>query len=122
MDIREVIKVNGIRVRLQPYTELRYEQFLKIQDKIDKYVDKNEDLTFREMPRSDKAKFWKEKAMILWEPDPVMGDDGIPVGLSAEQWDKKTQFFTEKFFEDKAFEHPLLEKTQNFFLNQEFFL
>lgn len=122
MDIREVIKVNDIRVRLQPYTELRFEQWQKVQEKIDKYIDKNKDLKFRDMPRSEKAKFWKEKAMIFWEPEPIMGDDGIPVGLSEEQWDKKAQFFSEKFFEDKAFEFPKLEKTQIFFLNQEFFL
>lgn len=122
LDVREAIKVNGIEVRLIPYTELRYKQLKRVDDDIDKFIQANENLSFSEMDRAKKADFWYRKARILWEPKPVIGDNGDPVTLNKDFWDSKENFFTKKFFMDDNFEYPLLRKSQNFFLNQEFFL
>lgn len=122
LDIREAITVNGVEVRLIPYTELRFEQLKKIDADIDKFVEANENLSFSEMDIKKKADFWYRKAKILWEPKPQIGLNGDPVTLNKDYWDSKENFFTMKFFMDKDFEYPLLKKTQNFFLNQEFFL
>ena len=122
IDIREAIKVNGVEVRLIPYTELRYKQLKRVDKDIDKFVEQNENIRFQDMDKSKKADFWYRKARILWEPKPEIGSNGDPVTLNADYWDKKEKFFTKKFFEDENFEYPLLRKSQNFFLNQEFFL
>jgi hypothetical protein len=114
--------VNGVIVRLQPYSELRHKQLSKVNKEIDAFVDKNQSLTFRDMDRKKKAEFWMKKAQILWEPEPEFDASGELKNMIASHWDKKTQFFTPKFFEDEAFEYPLLQKTQVFFLNQEVFL
>lgn len=121
MDVREQVKVNGITVRLQPYTELRHEELQKVHADIDKYIDKNPDITFRDMPRDKKAEFWMRKAKILWEPEPII-IDGEPRDMIKAHWDAKNKFFTKEFFKDKAFEQSILQKTQVFFLNQEVFL
>jgi len=121
-DFRELIKVNGTPVRLQPYTELRHIQIAKVDVEINEFIDKNPDLIFSAMERSKKAYFWKKKAQILWEPQPEIGVDGEVKNLIKDHWDSKEKFFTQSFFEDSNFEYPLLQKTQVFFLNQEVFL
>ena len=115
IDIREAIKVNGVEVRLIPYTELRYKQLKRVDKDIDKFVEQNENIRFQDMDKSKKAEFWYRKARILWEPKPEIGSNGDPVTLNADYWDKKEKFFTKKFFEDENFEYPLLRKSQNFF-------
>jgi len=104
MDLREQIQVNGVRVRLKPYTELRYKQMQKIEDDIDAFVQQNNDKSFKDIPVKDKAQFWMRKARILWEPEPRFDQNGEPVELTEAHWDKKEQFFTPSFFEDDAFE------------------
>ncbi len=127
LDIREAIEVNGVEVRLIPYTEARYERLMKVNEQIDKYVEEfikenGEDAKFDDMPREKKAEFWYKKARIMWEPKPRTGKDGQPIHLNHDHWDAKENFFTREFFADKNFEYTLLAKTQTFFLNQEFFL
>lgn len=122
LDIRTPIKVNGIEIRLIPYTELRFKQLKKVDKDIDEFVKENESLSFQDMDRKKKAEFWYRKAKILWEPKPQIGANGDPVTLNADYWDKQEKFFTMEFFMDDNFEYPLLRSSQNFFLNQEFFL
>lgn len=122
MDFRETITVNGCKVKLQPYTELKHSLLRKVDKDVDSFVKSNPELKFSDVPRSKKAEFWMDRARILWEPCPVFGDDGIPKGLPETHWDRKEQFFTKAFFENEDFEQSTLEKTQIFFLNQEFFL
>lgn len=123
MDIREQIIVNGnIAVKLQPYTELRFERLQGVEKEIDVFAEKHPDISFQEMKREDKARFWMKKAKILWDPNPVTGEDGLPLHVPADQWDKKNNFFTIEFFLDKSFEYPLLKKSQDFFLTQEMYL
>lgn len=131
MDIREQITINGVMVRLQPYTELRHKKLEQLDKEVDKYTNENPGMTFRDMPRDKKAEFWMKRAKILWEPQPELDRDGnikrslakpFDENLPADYWDKEEKFFTKAFFEDEAFEYPLLEKTQIFFLTQEFFL
>jgi hypothetical protein len=122
MDFREQILVNEVPIRLQPYTELRHKQLANIEGDIDKIVEKNPDMRFKDLDRSVKADIWMKKAKILWEPQPELGEDGKPSKLNAEFWDDKNNFFTKKFFTDPSFEYPLLKKSQFFFLSQEVFL
>ena len=122
MDFRETIKVNGVPVRLQPYSELRHKMLRKVDKEVNEFVYANKQKKFSEVPRSKKADFWFKRAQVLWEPDPELDEDGLPKGLSEAQWDRKKQFFTKAFFEDEGFEYNLLQKSKFFFLNQEFFL
>ena len=122
MDFRERTTVNEVPIRLNHYSELRHRELAKVEEQIDKIVEKNPDVRFTDLDKSIKADIWYKKAKILWEPEPEMGEDGVPVGLNKEFWDSKEQFFTIEFFKDPAFERSLLRKTQVFFLNQEMVL
>lgn len=92
------IIVSGVRVRLQPYSEKRYKDFLAVQKEIDEYVKSNPDIMFDELMEKERkmvATWWKRKADILW-------DSPTPLSLS--------------FFEAETFEVGLLKDTEAYFL------
>ena len=94
-------KVNGVIVRLIPYTEKRRSLLDQINNDINAYVTEHNNLTWEQMPRKKKAEFWKAKAEILWEPE-------RPLGLD--------------FFEADDFEYPILKDTEDFFLMTRLYL
>lgn len=128
MDIRDQITVNNFSIRLQPYTELRHRELKKVDERVDKWFDtQDQNLRFSELDRSKKAEFWMARAEILWEPQPRYNENGEVVDLNddpilPEYWDEKKKFFTKKFFEDPAFEYSLLKRSQDFFLMNVVFL
>lgn len=116
MDLREQIKVNGFPVRLQPYTEKRRKLLSDIDKDIEQYTAKVGAMKWDDMPKADKVSFWKRKAMILWEPQP------LPDQKESDGWDAANNFFSDDFFSDDGFEYPLLQKAEIFFLNSRVYL
>lgn len=118
MDMREIIKVNGIVVRLNMYTEKRASELDKVNSDVKEYLEKitkkDPDVAFRAVPKKIKADFWMRKAQILWDPQEPEEKN--------EHWDDERKFLSRKLFEDPEFEYSLLERTEVFFMNQEVYL
>lgn len=98
---QEQLIVSGRVVSLKPYTERRMKQLVEIQEEIQKYVEKNPDMTIDEIDRKKVAQWWKRKADVLW-------DSEKPLDVS--------------FFESEDFESSLLKKSEDFFLNSRIYL
>lgn len=99
--LESYIKVNGIRMRLLPYSEKRLKLLNEIRKEISDWVEANLDKTIAEVPTEKKADWWKRKASILWEPQ-----ETIPDG----------------FFASDEFESSLLKETEDFFIMRRMYL
>lgn len=93
--------VSGKRVRLNPYTERRFKLLMTVIEEIDRYCEANENVTFMDIDRDVKAKWWKRKGDILWECDEPLDVD---------------------FYKSEDFESSQLKKAQDFFLQNGLFL
>lgn len=93
---RMSIIVNGVECKIQPYSEARFEKLMEVQNQINDYIEKNPDQKFGDPDfRPQRAKWYKAKADILWEP---------------------TKELPLSFFEAKEFESQRLKETEDFFL------
>lgn len=95
------IIVSGVLVKLKPYTEKRFELLKQVTEEIQAYIDKNPEISIDEVDKTQRAKWWKRKAEILWEPEKELD-------LS--------------FFEADTFEFPLLKETEDFFVRSRLYL
>lgn len=93
--IDKYILVNGIRVRLRPYTEKRMKDLNAINTEIDTFIEKNPEVTMDNLDRKKRAGWWKAKADIMWE--------------TAEP-------LKESFFESEEFESSMLRDSEALFL------
>ena len=99
--IDKYITVNGISVRLRPYTVKRMKQLEGINQEVDVYLEKNPGATIDDIERSQIAKWWKAKADVMWEPSAKMD---------------------EKFFESDEFESSMLRDSEALFLTNKQYL
>lgn len=61
--------VNGIRVKLNPYSEARFKRLRAVNEEISMWIDENQEKTITDIPADLKEKWWKEKASIFWTAD-----------------------------------------------------
>ena len=94
-------KVNGVIVRLVPYTEKRRSLLDQVNADIRDYAAKHSDMSWETMPLDKKAEFWKAKADILWDAE-------TPLDLN--------------FFKSEEFEYTILKDTEDFFLMTRLYL
>jgi hypothetical protein len=87
--------VNGIRVKLNAYSESRFKSLRAINEEISEWINNNGNLTIADIPSDLKEKWWKTKADILWTSD-------VP--------------YPEGFFASDDFESGLLKETEDAFL------
>ena len=66
--------VNGIRVKLNPYSEARFKSLRLVNDEISAWIGDNQEKTINDIPADLKEKWWKTKAEILWTPDSPFAD------------------------------------------------
>ena len=66
--------VNGIRVKLNPYSEARFKQLQVVNQEISDWIGENQEKTINDIPAELKEKWWKAKAEILWTPDSPFSD------------------------------------------------
>jgi hypothetical protein len=118
MDLREQITVSGVAVRLQPYTEKRRKALDKVTAEVNEFVAKDPTRSWDDFPVAEKAKFWKRKAEILWEP---VVSESQKKELE-ELWCHKSNFLSDLFFQSDEFEYTMIQKTEFFFLNQRVYL
>lgn len=93
--------VSGKVVRLRPYTEARAVYLREINEDIRKYIAKNPDQAIDDVPRKQRAEWWKRKAEVLWECD-----EDLPMS----------------FFESRDFEQSLLKDSEDFFTTRKLYL
>ncbi len=61
--------VNGIRVKLNPYSEARFKKLKSVNEEISLWIDENQEKTIADIPAELKEKWWREKAEIFWSSD-----------------------------------------------------
>lgn len=99
--IDKYILVSDVRVRLRGYTERRMAQLQEINKEIDVFIEKNPNITIEEIDPKLKAKWWKGKADIMWEPlEPLK----------------------QEFFESEDFESSMLRDSEALFLTNKQYL
>jgi len=92
--------VNGVTVKLRPYSEKRLAMLVDINKEIQEFIDKNPDLSVGDI--TDKRAGWyKRKADILWEAPYELKED---------------------FFSHEDFESSLLKDSEDFFLKHSVYL
>jgi len=117
MDLRETISVGGVTVFLQPYTEKRRKQMDDIQNQIIEWLKGHDGKDpWDKLPIKEKAKWWKLKAQVLWEPSPTEEQQ------KSDVWDSNAGFFSDEFFMSDEFEYPILQKSESFFFTQRIYL
>lgn len=89
------IVISGAEFEIIPYTEARRKALEQINADIQKYIDANVEKTWDELPRQDKAEFWRRKASVLLRPLGTVSDD---------------------FYESDDFEYTRLHDVEAFFL------
>jgi len=97
----KMLIVSGVAVKLKPYTEKRFELLKQVTEEIQAYIAKNPEITIEEVDKDLRAKWWKRKAEILWEPETELKLD---------------------FFKSDTFEFPLLKETEDFFIRSRLYL
>jgi hypothetical protein len=95
IDFSKRLVVSGQLVTINPYTERRAKQLIKIQEEIDAYIKENPETMIGEI-REKKAEWHMKKAQVLWTFDK-------PVDI--------------KFFLSEDFEASLLQESEAFFLS-----
>jgi len=93
------VKVSGVTVSLNPYSEKRLKALNEINAEINKWVSENLELTIADVPSDLKGKWWKAKADILWKGE-----------------------YPEGFFASDEFESSLLKETEDFFVMRRLYL
>lgn len=93
--------VNGVRVKLTPFSESRYRQLRTINEGIAEWLSANLEATFNDLPTDKKEEWWRAKANILWQPDKP---------------------FAEGFFADEDFEAGILKDTEDNFVLKRLYL
>lgn len=93
--------VNGIKVKLNPYSEARFKKIKAINDEISEWINQNDQLTISELPNDLKEKWWRAKAEILWT-----ADNGYPDG----------------FFSDEEFESGILKDSEDNFIYKRLYI
>jgi hypothetical protein len=87
--------VNGIRVKLNPYSESRFNKIRVINEDISAWINDNQDKGISDIPSEMKEKWWRAKADVLWTPDKP---------------------FPEGFFADEEFEVGILKESEESFI------
>lgn len=93
--------VNGIRVKLTPFSEARYKRLRAVNEQIAEWLGANLEATFNDIPPDKKDEWWRAKAEILWQPDKP---------------------FPEGFFSDDDFEAGMLKETEDNFVVKRLYL
>jgi hypothetical protein len=93
--------VNGIRVKLTPFSESRYKKLRVINEDIAKWLGENPEMTFNDLPVDKKEEWWRAKSDILWVPDKP---------------------FSDGFFADEDFEAGMLKDTEDNFVLKRLYL
>lgn len=101
MAFEQRLVVSGKTVRLNPYSERRFELLVQIGNEIDEYIKTNPNVTFSDIDRTLRAKWWKRKADVLWSCDE-------PLDL--------------EFFESKEFESSQLKLSEDLFFQNGLYL
>jgi len=89
--------VNGIQVRVLPYSEKRYNMLADVEKEQQEYFSKNPAMKIAEIPREKRAEWYKRKAEIMWEPQSE---------------------YPKNFFESEDFEAGRLKDTEDFFVSR----
>lgn len=97
----KTIVVNGVNIKVRPYTLAREEKLMEVGREINDFVDANPTMDMDAIPRKKRAEWWKRKADTLWEAERPLGAD---------------------FFESKDFEVQYLKETEDFFLIHRYYL
>jgi hypothetical protein len=87
--------VNGIKVKLNAYSEARFKKLQAINQEVMDFISANPEMTINDIPAENKEKWWRAKAEILWSSD-------LP--------------FPEGFFSNENFELGLLKDTEDVFI------
>lgn len=95
------IKVNGINVTLNPFSEKRFKELRAINTEINEFINTENDFTFDTLPLEKKESWWRRKADILWSSD-------VP--------------FHEGFFSSEEFESSLLMESEADFYTKRVYL
>lgn len=92
--------VNGITVKLRPYTEKRLAMLVEVNKEIQDFIEENPDLSVGDIAEK-RAGWYKRKADILWD---------APIELK------------EEFFTSEDFPSSLLKDSEDFFLRHSVYL
>jgi hypothetical protein len=95
------IKVSGVIMRLNPYSEKRMKALTAVRNEISEWIDGNLDKTIDEVPIEKKADWWKRKADILWQPMSELPAD---------------------FYASDDFESSQLKESEDFFIMRRMYL
>lgn len=95
------ITVNGIRVKLNPYSEARFKKIKAINDQINEWVQQNQDKNISDITDEQKEEWWRAKADVLWTPDTP---------------------FVEGFFSNEEFEVGLLKDSEDNFIYKRLYI
>jgi hypothetical protein len=87
--------VNGIKVKLNPYSESRFKKLRDVNEQISTWINENQESTINDIPADKKEEWWRAKAEILWSAD-------VP--------------FPEGFFSSEDFELGLLKDSEDSFI------
>jgi hypothetical protein len=87
--------VNGIKVKLNPYSEARFKKLQAINQEVMDFITTNSEMTINDIPDEKKESWWRAKAEILWTAD-------VP--------------FPEGFFSNEEFELGLLKDSEDNFI------
>jgi hypothetical protein len=87
--------VNGIKVKLNAYSEARFKKLQAINQEVLDFITANPDMTINDITNENKEKWWRAKAEILWSSD-------VP--------------FPEGFFSSEEFELGLLKDSEDSFV------
>lgn len=90
------IIVNGVRCKINSYTEKRLKILAEIEKEQQEFISDNSGIRFGGIPKDKRAEWYRRKAEVFWTPE-------VPL--------------TEKFFQSEDFEVSRLKETEDFFLS-----
>ncbi len=84
--------VNGIRVKLNPYSEARFKKLQVINEEVMDFISANSQMTINDIPAENKEKWWRAKADVLWSsetpfPEGFFSNEDFELGLLKDSED-----------------------------------